>query len=246
MRLSSSFIGLLAAVFVPSWGWATEPTPSATAPSVAPLAPTSSAPAPPAVAPSAVAPTVSESAPVPRAPALTPTPSQRDPEGRTGVSPLREALLRGDAAYLARDFALARHLYQQALTTDPQNAWVHLRLAEVCLAESNFVDAKSFVEAGVRFGVTDPSVRLRALLLRGVIYERAGELEGAVRAWDELERAAVVVAGPLAGSVERFRQTALERKARVQARSMALVEGAAVKERTLAPPATGAASPNGR
>src|SRR5690606_25625067 len=67
--------------------------------------------------PSTTAPTPPEATPAP-APAA-PTPARKDPEGRSGISPYMEQVLKGQASFVARDIPGAIAAFQEAIKQDP-------------------------------------------------------------------------------------------------------------------------------
>src|SRR6478609_2314830 len=58
---------------------------------------------------------------------------RRDARGVKGISPFREAIARGDAALLRRDFEAALAAYREALAQEPENALGHYRSGEAQL-----------------------------------------------------------------------------------------------------------------
>lgn len=151
---------------------------------------------------------------------------RRDPKGVTGVSPFTEALLHGDAAYLARDFALAEREYRKAVEASPHQATGHLRLAAVAAAQGRVEEALGFAEAGARFAGPDAKLRSDALRLSAFILEAGGALERAIAAWKlfATEDAKVPRRGPA-------QDIASAHVARIEARLKMVEQGAQVKER---------------
>ncbi len=133
-------------------------------------------------------------APTPAASASTPVqPSagpRRDPAGVRGISPLAEAILRGDRLYQARDFDGALHEYQSGVTLAPAQPLVHLRIAEVLLQKGQHAEAEGALAAAARFANGERGVRARVAFLSALAREGQAPPERAVEAWQAYEKLA--------------------------------------------------------
>jgi tetratricopeptide (TPR) repeat protein len=190
-----------------------------------------SAPVAPEAAPAAVEPTPQAApapTPAPGAPVATleSTPKRRDPKGVTGISPFTEALLRGDAAYLARDFVGAEREYRAAVEASPQDAQGHLRLAAVMAQQARLEEAMSFAEAAARFAGPDAKLRSDALRFAAFALEAGGAIERAIAGWKlfAIEDARVPRKTPTEDIAEGH-------VARLEARQKMIEQGLAVKEK---------------
>jgi tetratricopeptide (TPR) repeat protein len=151
---------------------------------------------------------------------------RRDPKGVTGISPYTEALLRGDAAYLARDFASAEREYKAAVESSPQEAPGHLRLAAVAAEQARLEEALQFAEAAARFAGPDAKLRSDALRMSAMMIEAGGSIERAIAAWKlfAIEDARV----PRKTPVEDI---ASGHVARLEARQKMIEQGTLVREK---------------
>ncbi|MCH2108101.1 MAG: tetratricopeptide repeat protein [Polyangiaceae bacterium] len=97
---------------------------------------------------------------------LTSDDVRRDPKGLKGISPFWEALNKGDASYIARDYGGANSHYQQAIVNEPKNATGHLRVAEVQLKLNDLDQAEEALVSALRFsgGSLDRKSRVFFLL----------------------------------------------------------------------------------
>jgi tetratricopeptide (TPR) repeat protein len=154
------------------------------------------------------------------------TPRQ-DPKGISGLSPFGTALLHGDAAYLARNYAGAEYEYRNAIQLAPQDARGHLRLATATFALGRPDDAIQSAEAAARFAGPDAKLRSDALRFIALIVERTGALDRAVAAW----QAFALDDAKVPRKVTPPEDVASAHIAAIQAREAALVQGNLVRER---------------
>src|SRR5688572_8605615 len=103
-------------------------------------------------------------------------PVRRDPNGRTGISPMMEAVVRGDAAFLARDFVAAASAYQEAIKAAPQKAVGHLRMAALHLAQGELDQASVVLAAAERFTGGDATLTVQTLALKAMVQEARAAL----------------------------------------------------------------------
>ncbi|HEY0463207.1 MAG TPA: tetratricopeptide repeat protein [Polyangiaceae bacterium] len=126
-------------------------------------------------------------------PAAAPQPARatevpRDPRGIKGISPFIEALKRGDAALLMRDFEGALAAYRDALSKEPENALGHYRVGEAQILKGDLHEAETAFSAGLR-AVAPENLRLRAKLQFALadLRERQQAYDEASAQWTEYE-----------------------------------------------------------
>src|SRR5437868_12331084 len=68
---------------------------------------------------------------------------RRDPKGIKGISPYMELILKGDHAYVARDFDGAIAAYREAIKTEPEKALAHYRVGAAQLAKGDQKEAEA-------------------------------------------------------------------------------------------------------
>lgn len=134
------------------------------------------------VAPASATPAAQSAATTP-APSVAPV--RRDPLGVRGISPQMEAILAGDAAVLARDFADARVKYTDAAKLAPKDPLPHLRLAELHLLEKRPTDAEASIVNVLRYAGQRLDLEARARFLRALVQELERNLVAADHGWDE-------------------------------------------------------------
>jgi tetratricopeptide (TPR) repeat protein len=178
----------------------------------APAAPADPTPAPtpaPAATPAATAPSPPAS------------PMKKDPRG-----PFWDALNKGDAAYIARDFDAAIKAYREAIEKESQNALGHYRLGEAQLAKGDMNEAELSWQSGLRFAGKDEKLRAKLLFVLADLHERQKNYDEATARWKEYEKHA-----QSQPSVRTFPATAVERQKRITAWKQISTDSAAVKER---------------
>lgn len=151
---------------------------------------------------------------------------RRDPKGITGISPFWEALLKGDKAFVARDFDSAITAYQEAIKLEPQNALGHYRMGEAQLAKANPTEAETNWVAGLRFVGENHKLRAKLLFVIADLRERQKSLDDAAERWSEYEK--FVGAQPEA---KGYASTPTERKKRIDEWKKLTVDSAEVKKR---------------
>jgi tetratricopeptide (TPR) repeat protein len=129
-------------------------------------------------------------APAPAAPAAPKAASgepRRDPRGVKGISPLWEALKKGDSAYVARDYDGAIAAYKDAITKEPQNALGHYRVGEAHLAKGEMQEAEAAWVAGLRFVGANHQLRAKLLFVLADLRERQKAYDDATGGWEKYE-----------------------------------------------------------
>lgn len=154
----------------------------------------SAAPAQPASAPPGAAPAPSgpASSAAPKSTVVAPPAegARRDPKGRTGISPFMELVIKGDRAYLARDFDLASATYREAIQLEPQNPLGHLRMGSTQLTKGDPKEAEAAFATGLRFAGADGALKAKLLFALAELQERQGKSDEAVARWKEYAKTA--------------------------------------------------------
>jgi tetratricopeptide (TPR) repeat protein len=151
---------------------------------------------------------------------------RRDPKGVTGVSPCMEAVLKGNGAYAARDFAKATEAYQEAITKDPNDPLGHYMLGEAQLAEGKLDEADRSWQNALRASGAKDAMHAKALFVIADLRERQGRWDDAETAWKEY--ASFVGAHSKANG---YAATATERLKMIATHKELAVSAGKVKER---------------
>jgi len=152
---------------------------------------------------------------------------RRDPRGVKGISPFTEALKRGDAAVLARDFDAAITAYRDALAKESENALAYYRIAEAQLLKGDLKEAETALSAGLRVvGAANPSLKAKLQFLLADLRERQKAYDEASAKWAEYE--AFTTAQK---DAQGFPASGAERKKVVEAWKKLSADSAAVKAR---------------
>jgi tetratricopeptide (TPR) repeat protein len=159
-------------------------------------------------------------------PPVAPGDIRRDPRGIKGISPLWEAIKRGDDAVAARDADAAKAAYEEAIRADPHAGIGQYRMGELQLAKGQMKEAEASWQEALRFSAEDPSLRAKVLFVLADLKERQRSLEEATNGWNAYE--AHAKAQPTA---KTFPATAEDRKKRIQEWKQLEADYSAVKER---------------
>ncbi|MGC4090628.1 MAG: tetratricopeptide repeat protein [Polyangiaceae bacterium] len=151
---------------------------------------------------------------------------RRDPKGVQGVSPMWEAIGKGDSAILARDYDAAIAAYREAITKSPQQALGHYRMGEAQVLKGDLKEAQAAYEAALRFVGKDAGLKGKVLFCLADLSERKKAWDEALSRWNDYEEFA-----KSAERVKVFIATAEERKKRVSEYKQLAADSAAVKER---------------
>jgi len=151
---------------------------------------------------------------------------RRDPKGIKGISPYWEALIKGDKAYVARDFDGAIAGYQEAIKIEPQNPLGHYRMGEAQLAKGNQKEAEESWATGVRFAGENHKLRAKLLFVLADLRERQKSLDEADARWTQYEQ--FVKSQP---ESKGFAATPPERKKRIAEWKQISADSAEVKKR---------------
>jgi hypothetical protein len=107
---------------------------------------------------------------------------RRDPEGKTGISPYMELIAKGEAAFVARDFAGAIASFQEAIKLDGTKMLGFYRMGEAQLASAKLEEVLATWQSGLgKKGTEDLNAKL--LFVIADLYERQGNLQAAKDAW---------------------------------------------------------------
>jgi predicted Zn-dependent protease len=110
---------------------------------------------------------------------------RRDPNGVTGVSPSMEAVLKGNGAYAARDFAKAAESYQDAISKDPNDPLGHYMLGETHLAAGKLDEADRSWQNALRAAGAKDAMHAKILFVIADLRERQGRWDEAETAWKD-------------------------------------------------------------
>ena len=166
----------------------------------------------------------------PPAPASEPSQSadgvRRDPKGLQGLSPMWEAIGKGDSAVLARDYEAAVAAYRDAITKSPQASLAHYRMGEAQVLKGDLKEAQAAFDSALRFVGKDSGLKAKILVRLADLSERAKDWDQALTRWTAYEEFAKT-----SERVKVFLATAAERKKRVSEWKQIQLDSAAVKER---------------
>jgi len=151
---------------------------------------------------------------------------RRDPRGLKGISPFSEALQRGDAAVLARDFDGAIAAYRDALAKETENALGYYRVGEAQLLKGDLHEAELAFTAGLRVvAAANPSLKAKLQFALADLRERQKAYDEASAKWGEYE------VFTTAQKDTGFPASASERKKVVETWKKLSADSAAVKAR---------------
>ena len=157
----------------------------------------------------------------------TAAPIRRDPAGRKGINAYWERLLKGDAAYLARDFPAAVAAYREAITALPKNPLGHYRMGQAQVAKGDVAEAEAAYDAGLRFAESEPAFKAKLLFVLADLAERQKNYDQAVARWKTY--AEFVAAN---SESKGFAATATERQKRITEWVQISQASAQVRERS--------------
>lgn len=157
---------------------------------------------------------------------ITDTGIRRDPKGTQGVSPMWEAMGKGDAALLARDYDAAITAYRDASSKSPQSALPHYRVAEAQKLKGDLKAAEESYNAALRVAASDAAMKAKILFCLADLSERQKDLEQATTRWTAYET--------FVKSAEKAKAhpaSAAARKKRIAEWKQISADSAAVKQR---------------
>jgi tetratricopeptide (TPR) repeat protein len=106
----------------------------------------------------------------------------KDPQNRAGISPYMEAINKGEASFIARDFPGAVVQFQEAIKVDGQQMLAFHRLGEAQLAAGKPDEADAIWTAGLSKEGT-PTLKARLLFCLADLKERQKKYDAAKDAW---------------------------------------------------------------
>lgn len=113
---------------------------------------------------------------------------KRDPRGIKGISPYQELIVKGDRAYIARDFDGAIAGYREAIQNQPQNPLGHYRAGAAQLAKGDQKEAEAAFVAGLRFVGKDATLKAKLIFALADLRERQKNNDEAVGRWKEYSK----------------------------------------------------------
>jgi tetratricopeptide (TPR) repeat protein len=147
-------------------------------------------------------------------------------------------VMKGHAAYIARDFQGAIAAYKDAIKDDANDAFAHYFLGEAQLAAGNIAEADASYASGLRVVAAKDDLHAKFLFVIADLRERQGKWPDAKKAWDEY--AQFLSTHP---NVKGYAATATERNKVIDTHVDLEAKYAAVKQRieqrlkeTTAPP----------
>jgi len=162
----------------------------------------------------------------PKASAVTANGIRRDPKGVKGVSPLQEAMGKGDSAVAAHDFDTALGAYRQALTLSPNSGLLHYRIAETQGLKGDFKEAESEYNTALRLADTDAGLKAQILFCLADLAERQRQFDVAIERYSTYETFSQTVE-----KAKTYPASAAERKKRISEWQQIAKDSAEVKAR---------------
>ena len=99
--------------------------------------------------------------------------------------PYSAKIVKGHAAYVARDFPGAVAAYRDAIKDDANDPFAHYFLGEAQLASGNVAEADASFASGLRVVAAKDDIHAKLLFVIADLRERQGKWADAKRAWDE-------------------------------------------------------------
>jgi tetratricopeptide (TPR) repeat protein len=152
--------------------------------------------------------------------------ARRDAKGSKGSAAYQELIVKGDRAYVARDFDGAIAAYREAIKTEPENALGHYRVGAAQLAKGDQKEAEAAYVNGLRFVGKDGTLKGKLIFALADLRERQKNNDEAIARWNDYSKNA-------ADEKEAYTYpaTATERVARNEAWKKNAAESAEVKTR---------------
>lgn len=169
-------------------------------------------------------------APAPAAPAKAAADAgpRKDPAGQSGISPYMEQIVKGQAAFAARDFPAAVTAFQDAIKTDPDKMLGFYRLGEAMLESGKLDEADAAWKTALGKKGTDD--------LQGKVLFCIADLRERQKGWPAAKDAWTAYTGFLSShpKVKGFPDSAAERHKMIDRRVKDEKDYAVVKERIAA------------
>jgi tetratricopeptide (TPR) repeat protein len=151
---------------------------------------------------------------------------RRDPKGIKGISPYMELILKGDRAFVARDFDGAIAAYRDAIKSEPEKALAQYRVGEAEMAKGDQKEAEASFVSGLRFVGRDGTLKAKLIFALADLRERQKNNDEAIGRWKEYSKNAEDEKEAIT-----YPATATERVARNEAWKKNVAESAEVKTR---------------
>jgi tetratricopeptide (TPR) repeat protein len=151
---------------------------------------------------------------------------RRDPKGIKGISPYLELIVKGDHAYVARDFDGAIAAYREAIKAEPEKALGHYRVGAAQLAKGDQKEAEAAFVNGLRFVAKDGTLKAKLIFALADLRERQKNNDEAIGRWKEYSKNAEDEKEAIT-----YPATATERVARNEAWKKNAADSADVKSR---------------
>jgi tetratricopeptide (TPR) repeat protein len=113
---------------------------------------------------------------------------RRDPKGIKGISPYLEQIVKGDRAYVARDFDGAIQSYREAIKLEPEKALGHSRVASAQFAKGDAKEAEAALVNGLRFVGKDSTLKAKLIFALADLRERQKNTDEAIGRWKEYSK----------------------------------------------------------
>lgn len=162
----------------------------------------------------------------PKASAITANGIRRDPKGVKGVSPLLEAMGKGDSAVAAHDFDTALSAYREALKLSPNSGLLHYRIAETQGLKGDFKEAESEYNTALHLAEADAGLKAQILFCLADLAERQRLFDVAVERYTTYETFSQTVE-----KAKTYPASAAERKKRISEWQQIAKDAADVKAR---------------
>lgn len=107
-----------------------------------------------------------------------------DPAGQRGISPFMIKVLKGNAAYAARDFPASIAAYREAIQEDPQHPLGHYMLGQAQLAAGNLGEAEASWQHGLRLAGGQKQLHAKLLFVLADLRERQAKWAEAKQGWE--------------------------------------------------------------
>ena len=151
---------------------------------------------------------------------------RRDPKGIKGISPYLELIVKGDHAYVARDFDGAIAAYREAIKAEPEKALAQYRVGAAQLAKGDQKEAEAAFVNGLRFVGKDGTLRGKLIFALADLRERQKNNDEAIGRWKEYSKNAEDDKEAIT-----YPATATERIARNETWKKNLADSSEVKDR---------------
>ncbi len=99
------------------------------------------------------------------------------------ASKFTEAVLRGNAKFVSRDFPAAVTVYREAIQLEPKNPQGHYLLGEAQSALGNLTEAEASWTQADDFADADPEIKTKVLFCLADVKERQKKWDAAKTAW---------------------------------------------------------------